>query len=350
MRLSRFVLGTIPIARLNESKAIEVIEHALSQGINFIDTARAYGDAEKFVGIALKNSGTKNVAIASKSMEREGSALRKDLEESLTLLGRESLDFFFLHQVDSFPVLEEIQKSDGALNAVLKAKEEGLIKKVGLSGHFTPVLEEAINELPLNILLGRFNLTMGIDEYKLIDKARSKGLTIAAMKIFEGGFITKNTTLCMRHAALNADLDHILIGCESKEQIDENLFNFNNAKPLDETEFERLAERAHQLNADSFCSYCGYCVAACPKNIPVSHIFNLQNKLSVYGKEYGFKGSPGADMYLAEIMGAIDLCDDCGKCESHCPNKFPIRKLLKEERAKFATFAEKSKNRDDKND
>jgi len=272
-------------------------------------------------------------------MERTEAGLRKDLEESLTLLGRNFVDFFFLHQVDSFPDLESIQKDNGALHAVLKAKEEGLIKNIGISGHFTPVLNKAVDELPLDILLGRFNLTMGIDEYKLIDKARAKGQIIAAMKIFEGGFITKNTTLCMRHAALNQDLDHILLGCETKTQIDENLYNMENAANLDEEELSRLAQRAHKLNADSFCSYCGYCTASCPKDIPVSHVFNLQNKLAVYGEEYGFKGSPGADMYLAEIMGAIDMCDECGECENHCPNKLPIRKLIKEERHKFASFA-----------
>jgi len=338
------VLGTIPLARLPEAEAVPVIEHAIHKGINFIDTARAYGDAERYTGIAINNFKDHKIAIATKSMERSGEKLREDLEKSLSILKRDSVNYFFLHQVDSFPDLDSCTDKKGALEAALKAKKEGLIKNLGLSGHFTPVLKEAVENLPLDILLGRFNLTMGIDEYNVIDMAVKKGITVGAMKIFEGGFITKHTDLCIRNAALNNNIDHILLGCETKEQINKNLTVFNHPEPLTTDELTLLAEKAQQLYENSFCAQCGYCTASCPKDIPISHVFNLTGKLTVYGNEYGFKGSPGAELYLSQMMEAIDLCDDCGKCEEHCPNRLKIRKQLKKEKEKFSSYSNPTKD------
>ena len=359
-------LGTIPLARLPRAEAVDLILYALSQGMNFIDTARAYGPAEEYVGEALRKwregagdgsgagsgdgsgANSANVVVATKSMARRAEELRSELATSLENLGRPKVDLFFLHQVDTFANLSALLADDGALAGLLAAREEGLVDKIGLSGHFTPVLMKALDELPLDYLLGRFNLTMTEDECALIGKARGLGVSLASMKVFEGGFVTRHTDLALRYALHGPDVDLVMIGCESKKQIDENLQAWRQSLPLSEDEMAHVLASAETLRAETFCSYCGYCTDGCPKDLPISHIFNLEAKLNVFGAEFGFAGSPGAELYLSGFDSAIEACNDCGLCEERCPNRLPIRKLLKERKAQFAKCLEDGKIGDGK--
>ena len=337
-------LGTIPLARLARDKAVELVQYALSLGVNFIDTARAYGPAEEYVGEALRTlgaggagaAGAGDVVVATKSMARSATELRVELETSLANLGLPRVDLFFLHQVDTFATLEALLAKGGALAGLLEAREEGLVDKIGMSGHFTPVLMKALDELSLDYLLGRFNLTMTEDENHLIQKARQKGVSLAAMKVFEGGFVTRHTSLALRYALHGPDVDLVMIGCDRKEQVRGNLAAWRQSEPLSQDELKHLLASAETLRTEAFCSYCGYCTDGCPLDIPISHIFNLEAKLNVFGSEFGFVGSPGAQMYLSEMLGAIEVCNDCGVCEDRCPNRLPIRKLLKERKGQFA--------------
>ncbi len=334
LKVCPIALGTIPLARLPKDEAVKLIRYALKEGVDFIDTARAYGPAEEYVGAALENLES-DVVVATKSMARKAEELRQELITSLQNLKRDKVEVFFLHQVDTFPDIEQITAEDGALSELLKARDEGLVDYIGLSGHFTPVLAKAVEDLPLDILLGRFNLTMTEDEHNLIQKAREKDISIASMKVIEGGFVTRHTDLALRFALHGPDVDLVMIGCESKKQIDENLEALCNSKALTAAELAQINQSAQELREEAFCSYCGYCTDGCPLDLPISHVFNLQGKLNVFGSQYGFAGSPGAAMYLRDFVGAIDACNDCGICEERCPNSLPIRKLLKERKAQF---------------
>jgi len=332
----RFVLGTIPLARPTPDEAVALIRHALGRGVDVIDTARVYGPAEAYVGRALRDvPGADDVVVTTKSVSRDGDGLRRDLETSLANLGRRAVDVFFLHQVDSFPELDAVLAPNGALAAVQRARDEGLVGKIGLSGHFTPVLVRVLETMDLDVLLGRFNLTMTDDEAELVAGAHERGMAVATMKVYEGGFVTKHTDLALRFAVHHPGLDLVMIGCETVEQVDGNLAAFTASRPLADDEEQRLRTAAEALRSTTFCSYCGYCTAACPKALPVAHVFNLEGKLQVYGDDYGFQGSPGAAMYVSEFLSAIDACDECGACEERCPNRLPIRRLLKERRARL---------------
>ena len=82
LEINRLGFGGIPIQRVNERQAVEVVLHAIESGVDFIDTSRAYTTSERRIGLALKQSGRK-VVLASKSHDREAEGIRIDLEESL---------------------------------------------------------------------------------------------------------------------------------------------------------------------------------------------------------------------------------------------------------------------------
>lgn len=105
-----------------------------SSGINHIDTARSYGDSElRLAPWLVKNRG--KVFLATKTGERTGAAARAELEESLTRLGVDHVDLVQLHNLVEPDEWDVAFASDGAVEALAKARDEGLCKFIGVTGH-----------------------------------------------------------------------------------------------------------------------------------------------------------------------------------------------------------------------
>ena len=112
LKIKEIGIGGIPIQRLNQKEVNEIIKELISCDINFIDTARGYGNSEELIGEAIKNVRDKFI-IATKSMSRTYEAMKKDIQISLEKLKTSYIDIYQLHNV---PINENI---DGALKALL---------------------------------------------------------------------------------------------------------------------------------------------------------------------------------------------------------------------------------------
>lgn len=109
---------------------------ALDTGATYVDTARAYrdGDDERVVGEALVGR-RQGVVLATKTMSRDAAGARKDLETSLRLLRTDYVDVWQIHYLNTEAERERVLGPGGAMEAAVKARDQGLVRYIGVTGH-----------------------------------------------------------------------------------------------------------------------------------------------------------------------------------------------------------------------
>jgi len=128
------IFGAAAFWQITPAKAEEVFDRAVAAGINHIDVAPSYGQAEERLGPILANYPDK-FFIGCKTMERTREGARAEMHRSLEKLGRKRFDLYQFHAVTQFSELDEIFAPGGALEAVLEARQQGLLKYIGITGH-----------------------------------------------------------------------------------------------------------------------------------------------------------------------------------------------------------------------
>ena len=112
IKVQRLGFGGIPIQSVSDSEAVEVVRHAVDNGIDFIDTSRAYGSSERRIGLALQET-DKPVALASKSKSRTADGILKDIELSLKTLQRDKIELYQCHYVKDESEYEAVISTGG---------------------------------------------------------------------------------------------------------------------------------------------------------------------------------------------------------------------------------------------
>src|SRR3990172_12330956 len=125
LEVCRLGFGGIPIQRVSEVQAVETVRHAIEQGVDFIDTSRAYSSSERRIGLALKRT-NKKVVIASKSHAKNADQAWADLQTSLKELQRDYIDLYKCHFVCNEDEYQTVTSRGGALEAYQRARAEGL--------------------------------------------------------------------------------------------------------------------------------------------------------------------------------------------------------------------------------
>lgn len=128
------VFGTAAFYEISQSRAEEVMEYILSTEINHIDVAPGYGQAEERLGPWLAKE-RKRFFIGCKTIERTKESAAKELRQSLEILQVDRFDLYQLHAVTSMDELNQVTTKGGALEAILEAKDEGLVQYIGITGH-----------------------------------------------------------------------------------------------------------------------------------------------------------------------------------------------------------------------
>ena len=190
-----FTMGT-GSSGVNYDQAETVIDVAIQNGCRFIDTARAYGrgEREKQLGPILKQY-RKEIILLSKTYAEDTEELKRDLEASLEALKTDHLDIYLFHAIKSAEDVENRLKG-GVLEAMVEAREQGLIKHIGFSGHYDPTA----NNYFLNKNLSEIEVMMcpinPVDPLRdsfvvnVLPNAVEKNVGVIGMKIFGGGGLT----------------------------------------------------------------------------------------------------------------------------------------------------------------
>ena len=128
------IFGAAAFWEISQEQADRVMELVISSGINHIDVAPSYGQAEERLGPWMQRE-RERFFVGCKTMERTREGAWSELHQSLKRLQCESFDLYQLHAVTSFDELEAVTAPGGALEALVEAKRAGLVRRIGITGH-----------------------------------------------------------------------------------------------------------------------------------------------------------------------------------------------------------------------
>jgi predicted aldo/keto reductase-like oxidoreductase len=196
-----FSLGgqaTLEIAG-KEKESIDIINRAIDLGVNYIDTAAGYGKgvSEMNIGHVLKDR-RNEVFQTSKTADRTYGGSMKILETTLKQLQTDHLDLWQLHNVRTQDELDRIFSPDGALKALIKAREDGMVRFLGVTGHYEPlVLQQALERFAFDAILMAINAAdphyLSFKRY-LLPVAQKQGIGIIGMKLATRGRMLSSWT------------------------------------------------------------------------------------------------------------------------------------------------------------
>jgi len=243
--------GALETQRGRPKEMVELIQRAIELGINYIDSAPTYGPSEKYYGEALEGL-RKQVFIASKTEDRTRDGSLRIIEASLKRLKTDYLDLWQLHHVDHMGEVDQITADDGALQALIEMKEQGVVKHLGFTSHETP---KAVIELSK-----RFEFDTALVAINVADKhvapsfiktflpeAQKQKLGVIGMKIFAQGFVFHPRGITTAWEALtyaiSQSLSTVIVGCDNIAQLEENVAIAKAFVPLTSSQTKTIEER-----------------------------------------------------------------------------------------------------------
>jgi aryl-alcohol dehydrogenase-like predicted oxidoreductase len=230
-------------------ESIAIINRAIDLGVNYIDTAAAYGRgiSQTYIGDVMATR-RNEVFLATKTHDRTRDGSLRLLEESLRLLQTDHLDLWQLHNVRTEEQLDTIFGDNGAIQALQEARDEGIVRFLGITGHFDPdVLVNAINTFEFDTILLALNpadphFLPFADE--LLPLAVEKQMGIIAMKIPARGRMFREGGVTTMKDALSSVMTHpvstTIVGCDTVEQLEENVSIAADFQPLSAEEMARI--------------------------------------------------------------------------------------------------------------
>ena len=254
-------------SNLPVDKGAYLIRYAFEKGVNFIDTAQLYNNYE-YISKGYKGISRNNYVVATKTYAWNKKLAQEALEDALTRLNTDYIDIFLLHEQESeFTIKGHFE----ALEFLIKAKEKGYIRAVGLSTHRISGVEGAnkFNEIELiHPILNKNGLGIpdgnADDMISVLKKAKSYNKGIYSMKPLGGGHLIPEVYQSIKFVKDLNLADSIAIGCQSKDEIDCNVDLIINNKYNEK--LEQLSTRKRKLIIEDYCIGCGKCVQRCDQN------------------------------------------------------------------------------------
>ncbi len=319
MMVTKIGFGGIPIQRLTEEDAVKVVQSALDQGINWIDTANSYGTSEERIGRAIRNYDRHSIKIFTKGSGADLNTIRKQIELSLQRMNLSYLDLYQFHFVPSEAVWEDMCKN-GTVDEILHLREKGLIRHVGASAHTIEAMLAVMEHPEIEVIQFPFNLIMEENGLKVLEKCKAMDTGFITMKPFGGGML-ENASACIRFLLQYPEvvLDP---GFETIAELKEVIALCEEDAPLsadDRAAIERLKKEL----GSSFCRRCGYCTP-CPHDVSIIPLMTMESLIKRFHPEQILSG------WIAEAVESHKNCVECGECEEKCPYKLSIREGMRQ--------------------
>ncbi|MDX9872148.1 MAG: aldo/keto reductase [Clostridia bacterium] len=269
LSVSRMCFGSLSIsplqANLSLAEGAAVIRYALERDVNFIDTAKLYNNYA-YIKEALKGW-TRPVVLAGKSYDYTAEGMKKSLEEMRLALDRDYIDIFMLHEQES---AQTLAGHKAALEYLLEAKSQGLIKAAGVSTHAVNVIWASLDQEAIEVIHPIVNMQgLGLLDGTLpellaaLEAAYERGKGIYGMKALGGGNLIPQAYEALRFAFELPYLHSVAVGCKLKEEVDYNLSVLAGETPA-ESLSAQLQDVPRRLLIEEWCTGCGACVERCP--------------------------------------------------------------------------------------
>ncbi len=233
-----------------ERESYDLINSAIDLGITYCESARAYSGSESYYGLALGER-RKEVFLTSKSHGRDKAGAEQHLAETLSNMKTDWLDLWQVHDVRTEEDLRMIFGSGGAIEAFHEAKTQGHVRFVGVTGHHDPaILAKAMDLYDFDTVLMPVNpaepaYASFLDE--VAPKARSLNMGIVGMKVYFRGFAERvpwyDGMRPFFDFALSQDISLAVIGCDSVQQLEENIRFAKDFTPMDAGDMKELVAK-----------------------------------------------------------------------------------------------------------
>jgi uncharacterized protein len=317
LEISELGFGGIPIIRLDMDTAIQVLRCAYEKGITFYDTANAYRDSEDKIGRAFEGMRGK-IIIATKTMQRNAIGATKHIENSLRMLRTDYIDLYQLHQIAQEKDWQAVTASDGALEAVVKAREEGKIRSIGVTSHSLPMAVKLVKTGIFSTIQFPFNFIEDAAKNDLFHVAQEFGMGIISMKPFAGGMID-NAEIAIKYLRQYPDAVPIP-GYDSVDSVDQVTSYYQIPNVITDSD-RKLLEKYRRDLGKQFCRRCEYC-QPCPNGVMIT--------MAMGYKLVASRMSPSVSVNFSRIaMESVKLCSDCEICIERCPYELPIPEMMK---------------------
>ena len=335
-RISEIGIGTAYIYEAGTDEAVKALRRAYEGGINYFDLAAGHGDAFPIFGEAFEDI-RENIFYqihfgADYSSGDYGWSLnldtvKKSVAKMLKELRTDYIDYGFIHCQDEIADWETYLKN-GIYDYILKLKEEGIVKHIGLSSHTPKVINRILDEADIDMLM--FSINPGYDfgegEYAygqtdersaIYRRCEKEGIGISVMKPFSGGqlldasvspFGTALTIYqCLKYALDKPGVLVALPGASNTAEV-EALLAYDTI-PEEELDYSVISS-FEPVRLSGKCVYCNHC-KPCPVGIDIG-LVNKYYDLALAGDDMA------AEHYKKLDLNASD-CISCGHCDSRCP-------------------------------
>ncbi|WP_027365591.1 aldo/keto reductase [Desulfotruncus alcoholivorax] len=296
--VSRLCFGTLTIGPLQRSFSVpdgaKLIRAALELGVNFIDTAEIY-ECYPYIREALAGFHG-DVVIATKTYAYSRAGMEQSIAKCLKELNREYVDIMLLHEQES---VHTIKGHWEAVEGMVRAREKGLIRAIGISTHYVAGVRAAASIPELDVIHPIINkFGVGIqdgqteDMLQAISFSAMMGKGLYGMKCLGGGHLIPQAEEALGFILSVPELAAVAVGMQSLEEIKYNVLRFSGVEPGPGLS-EKLSKNRRVLHIEKWCRGCGRCVEKC---------------------------TAGA---LEIVEGAVKVdmqrCRLCGYCASVCP-------------------------------
>jgi len=228
--------------------AYALINRAIDLGINYFESARAYAGSESYYGRSLKER-RKDIFLTSKSHARDKRGALAHLNETLENMHTDHLDLWQVHDMRTEEEIRQVFGPGGAIEAFSEAKEKGLTRFIGVTGHHDPsILGKCIELVDFDTVLMPVNpAEMHYKSFieTVLPVAEKKKMGIIGMKVYFRGFASKipwyETMEPFLHFALSNPVTTAVIGCDTIQQLEENVKFASQFTPMPEEKMQQLS-------------------------------------------------------------------------------------------------------------
>lgn len=336
--------------KIDEALTEKMLDKAIAQGVNYIDTAYPYhdGHSEVVVGKILKKYDRNSFYLATKLpvwLVNAAEDVDKYLEEQLAKLQTDHIDFYLMHAMgkERWDKMVEI----GCVKRLEELQKQGKIKHLGFSFHDKyEVFEEILNYRDWDFCQIQLNYMDAEEQAGLkgCQLATDKGIPVVVMEPVKGGSLAvfaeditaklkeldpeaSPASFALRWVGSLPGVKVILSGMSSMEQVEDNLRTFAAFKPLSGQEQDTIREITEILRSrvQNGCTGCRYCMP-CPAGVDIPGCFAAWNTYHMYQNYNSVRWN--WEVALGDAHQPKN-CVQCGKCEAQCPQKIAIREDLK---------------------
>ena len=263
VQVSTLVLGMGPLGISKEKPAVveKLVNEIIDMGVNYIDVAPSYGDAEEKLGPVMQTR-RDEVFLATKVEEESKEGALRQIQESLAKMQTDHIDLVHLHNIGGFDFKKVLGK-DGALFGLKEAKKSGLIRFIGISGHERPMkFIEPLETDEIDVVLCVLNF---VDKHtydfesKVLAVAIEKNVGVVAMKVLGGAVGMKydqptpalmpkeHYTNAIRYSLGLPGVTTINIGMGNRDEMLQAVEAVKNYTPLSESEKATLDTKGRRL-------------------------------------------------------------------------------------------------------